>query len=89
MGCPEWLFNHIENTWTKADAREASLEWEDGFKEFLEKNPQFNTTQSLGYEQEMREALEDVPSDAMELEPVPEDDFEGEFERWKVENAVL
>ena len=37
----------------------------------------------------MKEALEDVPSDAMELEPVPEDDFEGEFERWKIENAVL
>ena len=91
MGCPEWLYNHIENTWTKADAREASLEWEDGFAKFLEDNPQYAAAQSQGYQQEMTEVLENIPSDprqqaAMGLDSVPEDDFEGEFARWKVEN---
>ena len=92
MGCSEKEFNHIENTWTKADSNEAALEWEEGYAKFLKANPHY-VTRTQEYQQEMDEALKGIPRDRHEqaqmgLEPVPEDDFEGEFARWKAANAA-
>ena len=88
-GCPEHIWNHIENTWTKADAREAALEIFHDYEEWLEVNPHMKkgSKERLADEAAMNQALAKIPAGTVwGKDDIPELDLFGEYNKWaKVE----